>query len=180
MSGALIVPAVSSVGIARHIETHRLPPGIARNLPPAIAAALTFRTMAAEYETDPPLGLALVGISVAGAVSRADLATALDLAEQSLRPSGGADCLMATARLRAVARQRPVITSDERLALAVYGEKLAKYPADAVAMACEKWLETSPWWPAISELLRLCEWALQPRRELSLALTRKIAEAARA
>ena len=174
MTGALIVPAVASVGIARRIEAHRLPATIARNLPPTVAAALSFGTMA----TEDAAGMDLVTIAIDGAVSRADLATALDLAERSLKPSGPADCLTATARLRAVARQRAVITSDERLALAIYAEKLARYPADAVALACERWLETSPFWPAVSELLRMVEWACQPRRELVLALTRKMQEAA--
>jgi hypothetical protein len=173
---ALIVsnPGVMSVGIARRIEAHRLPASLARNLPPAVAAALSFGTMAAEDAA----GGDLVTIAIGGAVSRADLATALDLAEQSLKPSGPADCLLATARLRAVARHRPTITADEKLALVVYAEKLGRYPADAVAMACERWFETSPFWPAVSELLRMVEWALQPRRELALALTRKMQEAA--
>lgn len=175
MSGAL--PVVVSVGIARRIETHGLPASLARNLPASVAAALSFRTMAAEYgETQPP-GMDLVAIEIGGSVSRADLAKALDLAEQSLKPSGPADCLAQTSRLRAVARQRPVITTDEKLAVVVYGEKLAKYPADAVAMACDAWLERSPWWPAVSELLQMVERVLQPRRELVLALTRKMQEA---
>ncbi len=93
-----------------------------------------------------------------------------------MKPGDPADCLMATARLRAVARQQPVITSDERLALAVYGEKLAKYPVDAVAMACEKWLELSPFWPSISELLKMCEWAMAPRRALALEILIKLPE----
>jgi hypothetical protein len=172
MSRAL--PAVVSVGIARHVEAHGLPATIARNLPPAVAAALSFSTMAAENAA----GGDLVTIAIDGTVSRADLATALDLAEQSLKPSGPADCLTATARLRAVARQRPVITTDEKLAIAIYGEQLAKFPADAVALACERWVQTSPFWPAVSELLQMVERVLQPRRELALALTRKIAEAA--
>jgi hypothetical protein len=56
--------------------------------------------------------------------------------------------------------------TDERLAMAVYSEKLAQYPADAVAAAGEKWMEISPFWPSVSEILRMCEWAMQPRREL--------------
>lgn len=178
MSGDITLASVSpvSVGIVRKIEAHGLPASIARNLPPAVASALSFGALPAEYGGGNPL----VTIAIEGNVSRADLARALALAEQSLSPSGAADCLTATARLRAVARQRPVITSDERLALFVYGEKLSRYPADAVALACERWLETSPWWPGISELLQMVEWACQPRRELVLALTRKIAEASHA
>jgi hypothetical protein len=177
--GSLTVASqhVVSVGLARRLEAHRLPASIARNLPASVAAALACRTMAAEYDQHPPLGLDLVVMSIEGAVSRGDLSTALALAEQSLKPSGPADCLMATARLRAVASHRPVITSDEKLSLAIYGEKLARFPADAVALACERWLEQSPFWPAVSELLRLCEWACQPRRELVLALTLKMREA---
>lgn len=178
MTGLTVLrSSMVSLGIARRIEAHRLPASLTRNLPASVAAALSLRTLAPEYETHPPLDLDLVSMSVDGVVSRDDLAAALEMAEQSLTPSGPADCLAATARLRAVARQRPVITSDERLALAVYAERLAKYPADAVAMACEKWFELSPFWPAISELLRMCEWALQPRRELVMALTRKMREA---
>jgi len=168
--------AVVSMGLARRIEAHRLPASLAYSLPASVASALTFRTLSPEYETNPPLGLDLVALSLAGGLPRADAETALSVAQCSLQPSGPADCLEATARLRAVARQRAVITSDERLSLAVYGDKLAKYPADAVAMACERWLEISPFWPAVSELLRMVEWAMQPRRELVLALTLKLRE----
>ncbi len=101
-----------------------------------------------------------------------DLQQALEVAYLSLRPSGPADCLTATARLRAVARQRPSVEADEALSLTVYAEKLAKYPDDAVAMACEKWLETSPFWPAVSEILQACEWAMQRRRALAQMLER--------
>jgi hypothetical protein len=181
MSGNSITRASASpvsVGAVRKIEAHRLPASVARNLPASVAAALSFRAMAPEYETQPALGLDLVSITITGGLSGNDLAAALVVVEQSLKPSGPADCLQATARLRAVARMRPTITSDERLALAVYGDRLAKYPADAVALACEKWIETSPFWPGVSELLRMVEWALQPRRELVLALARAQREAA--
>ena len=60
--------------------------------------------------------------------------------------------------------------------LTVYGEKLGKYPVDAVAAACEAWLDASPFWPSVSEILQACERAMQPRRELVLALTLKLRE----
>jgi hypothetical protein len=98
--------------------------------------------------------------------ARADLEKALVVAKDACRSGGPADCLEATARLSAVARRQPTVTSDEELALAVYAEKLAKYPVDAVAAACEKWMEISPFWPSVSEILKMCEWTMQPRREL--------------
>jgi hypothetical protein len=141
-----------------------------------VAAALTFRRGAPEYETQPVAGLDFVSVHLGEVSSREDLKLAYGAAREVMKPGNPADCLMATARLRAVARQRPVITSDEKLALAVYAEKLARYPVDAVALACERWLELSPFWPSISELLKMCEWAMAPRRALALEILRKLPE----
>jgi hypothetical protein len=172
-----LVPAkapVVSIALARRIEAFGLPPSIAHNLPASVAAALTLRKHSPEYETQPVAGLDYVAIDLGEVASRDDLAHALAVTQAAMKPGNPADCLMATARLRAVARQRATITSDEKLALAVYAEKLAKYPPDVVAMACERWLELSPFWPSVSELLRMCDWAMQPRRALALELQRRL------
>lgn len=138
-------------------------------LPASVAAIVRWHESVPDYS---PLGWPTVHIrSFADsndvvALGRVDIERAIAVVEQSLAGDGPAPCLTATARLRAVARQRPTVEADEELALAIYAEKLAKYPADAVARACEKWLETSPFWPSVSEILQACEWAMQPRRAL--------------
>jgi hypothetical protein len=168
--------AVVSRSKAQQLERHGLPAALAYSLPASIAEALSFRKVSPEYETAPVAGLEYVRVELGGDVPAHDLALALEGAREAMRPGLPSDCLLATARLRAVARHRPTITSDEKLALSVYASKLARYPADAVAAACERWLELSPYWPSISELLKMCEWAMAPRRALALELHRKMPE----
>jgi hypothetical protein len=169
--------AVVSRARAQQIEQFGLPASLAYSLPASVAEVLSFRRVTPEYQTDPLPDLQCVSVSLGEVASPEDLALAYaaarDVADEQGNP---ADSLLATARLRAVARMRPTITTDEKLSLAVYAEKLAKYPADAVARACEKWLELSPFWPSVSELLKMCEWAMQPRRALALELLRKLPE----
>lgn len=107
-------------------------------------------------------------------IPRQDLERALGIARDLLQPSKPSECLAATVRLQAVARRQPSIADDEKLALSIYAEKLAKYPASAVEMACEKWLETSPFWPSVSELLEACEWAMTPRRTLAFEIAKAL------
>jgi hypothetical protein len=162
---------VASLDLTRRVETHRLP----ARLPASVARALILRTVTPDYETQPP-GLRVVSLRIEGEIPQEDLTRALEATREAMRPGKPSDCLQATARLRAVARMRPTITDDERLALIVYSEKLSAFPADVVAMASEQWLEMSPFWPSVSELLRMCEWAIQPRRALALELMRKLPE----
>jgi hypothetical protein len=172
--------AAVSLSRAQQLEGHGLPTSLAYSLPASVADALSFRRVTPEYQTEPLPGLQCVVVDVGEVASADDLALAHAMARDAVNEQGNpADSLLATARLRAVARQRPTITADEKMALAVYAEKLAKYPAEVVAMACEKWLESSPFWPSVAELLKACEWAAQPRRALALALFCKLPEETR-
>lgn len=148
----------------------------ARRLPDTVAKRLRWRRMAVDYSAT---GWPVVFVSGLEwqdlvAIPELDLERAVSVARAALEPSQGSDCLAATLRLQAVARRRSTIAEDEELSLVVYADKLARYPADAVAAACERWLETSPFWPSVSELLQACEWAMQPRRELVQALTKAL------
>lgn len=153
-----------------------LPPAVVARLPAAVAAALVVGPFAPEYPSGADLALPLVMITLPATLARADVSAALDVANRACVPAGPSAALLATARLRVGTRQRPMAREDETLQLALYGEKLARYPADAVAAACEAWLEASPFWPSVSEILQACERAMQPRRELVLALTLKLRE----
>lgn len=148
-------------------------------LPASVAAALTVVPFTPQFATgaDDGLALPLVSIRLPAGLARRDLAAGLEHARRACAPAGPAEALLATARLRVATRQRAMAAEDEALMLAVYGEKLGRYPADAVAAACEAWLEASPFWPSVAEILRACERAMQPRRELVLALTVALREA---
>jgi hypothetical protein len=155
----------------------RLPPVFVRNLPESVARRIRWTSGAAQFESEPRLGLPFVSVDFAELPRKPDLEAALETVRTAMAPGGPADCLQALARLRAVSRKQPTMMTDERLAMAVYSEKLAQYPADAVAAAGEKWMEISPFWPSVSEILKMCEWAMQPRRELVRVLESALRDA---
>lgn len=140
----------------------------AKELPATVAHWLRWRSVSPEYSALgwPIVSLAELDWPALVAMPKSDLEQALVVAQQALVPSSSAHCLKATARLRAVTTRRKPVEEDEALAFAVYADKLRKYPAEAVAIASEKWMESSPFWPAVSEILQACEWAMQPRRAL--------------
>jgi hypothetical protein len=175
--GSEIVKTAAPESLVAHLKTHGLPAAFAASLPRSIATALTFRPYTPEFDADQLLGLNMMEIRfnpTAAAPSQEDLAAGLRVVEASLKAGGPEACLAATMRMRVSTRQQQTVAQDAKLMLIVYAEKLANYPADAVAAACEKWLETSPWWPAIAEILPYCEWAMQPRRVLRVELMRAV------
>ncbi|KAF0097836.1 MAG: hypothetical protein FD144_4785 [Rhodospirillaceae bacterium] len=106
---------------------------------------------------------------------RSELIEAARAVELTLRPGGVAANLRAMKKLRAVARQRDVATDEANFATATYGEQIAQYPTDVVAEVCERWMRTSPFWPALSELIAAIETALAPKRAVLSAIRSAIA-----
>jgi hypothetical protein len=155
-----------------------LPPELVRELPPSVILSMRFKAFVPEFTTGAALP-PMMSISLASAPSEADASLSLAAVERSMAGCFEDEAIGATARMRVATKQRPMDKGDELLMLTVYGEKLAQYPADAIAIACEKWLETSPWWPAIAEILPYCESAMQPRRSLRLELVRALAQMGR-
>lgn len=164
MRTEIAVPSKQN-GLAK-MAAYGLPAVHAARLPARVVAALRWSSSVPEFESEPKLGLPRVSASFALLPDRADLEDALPIAQAACATGSPTACLTATARLAAVAVTRPTAQTDHKLAMAVYAEKLAQYPADVVAQACEVWMGRSPFWPAVSEILKVCEWVMQPRREL--------------
>lgn len=155
---------------------HGMPLGLAKQLPRPLVEALAVTQRMPEFvePSAPVLPLTVMALRPVMPVSATDLQAALDVVEVAMRPGREADVIKAMLRMRVVTRSREMGRADEELMWSVFAEKLAKYPADAVAAACERWLETSPFWPSVSEILPYCEWAMQPRRELQVLLLRAL------
>lgn len=60
-------------------------------------------------------------------------------------------------RLVAACRGKPGEDTDRRMHAALYLRYLADYPADVLARACDNWIKTQVFLPAIAELRALCE-----------------------
>jgi hypothetical protein len=153
-----------------------IPAHYATSIPASVANALRFRPWSPQYASEPSFG-AGVSIELDGdLLPIEDLHAARVVAIAGIKPGLMSSCLQATVRLKAVAVRRPTVESDEKLAMVVYAEKLGRYPADAVAQACEMWIERSPFWPSVSEILKACEHVMRPRRELMMVVDRALQE----
>lgn len=60
-------------------------------------------------------------------------------------------------RLVAACRGKPGETDDRKMQAALYLRYLADYPAAVLARACDAWIKTQVFLPAIAELRALCE-----------------------
>lgn len=141
------------------------------NIPAAVLSAIEEITSPIVSAVDGQFdGVAVTGIKLARNVPEEALRQALNAVQQSLRPSGPAGAAKAMMRLKATARVKDRGQEDQAGEAIVMAEKLAQYPADIIAQVAEKQIETSPWWPHVSELMASCERLTVPRRKLLDAL----------
>lgn len=86
------------------------------------------------------------------AMSETKRASALALAESSLKPMSASECIDLLVEMKLLTKARPEQARDQEAQLLLYGKKLAEYPADIV----RKVLTTQPnilmWWPSWAEL----------------------------
>lgn len=101
-----------------------------------------------------------------------DMAAALAVVEESLRPAPRMRVLAELTRLRSLTVSRGGSDADLKLALTAYAEECSAYPLDAVVAACRQWANAERWWPSWAELRDRLERIVAPRRRLHEALRR--------
>lgn len=122
-------------------------------------------------------------VTVAGATIRpgatvTDLCAALAAVERSLHPCRDGDIAVeALAPMYATRRNRPGEQLDEQASLAVLADRLREFPRDVIEEAGAYIIDTTPWMPAVSELLQIIDRKMRPRRALKAALEQAIARA---
>lgn len=167
MTRTAIVPAAVAAAVRQS-----LPADVVRGLPPAVASSLIASGFSPQFDDGaaPMPPMTSIDLRPGAIVGRDDLDAALAAVGRSMEPGGGAPAIASLARLRLATRHRELSDTDEELTLTLFAEKAGQYPADAVAMACERWAETQVFWPSLAELLSMCEWAMSARRSLRMAL----------
>lgn len=110
------------------------------------------------------------------AMSETKWASALALAESSLRPMSAGEIIDLLIEMKLLTKARPEQAKDQEAQLLLYGKKLAEYPADIV----RKVLTTQPnilmWWPSWAELKeRLDIFAARRQRLLDAVKGKKAA-----
>jgi hypothetical protein len=75
------------------------------------------------------------------------------------------------AELRALTAHRARDGVDVELIATAYTQRLAQYPADVVAAACDAWANREQWWPTWAELKAECDKRMRGRLALRRALS---------
>lgn len=99
-----------------------------------------------------------------------ELAEAVKIMEDRLRPAGGYIAGRAISRLLAVMASRNMTDTDRRAWAEVMIEDLAPLPADLIDAACDAWRKSEKWLPTLSDLLGQMEPELTKRRLIHKAL----------
>jgi hypothetical protein len=76
------------------------------------------------------------------------------------------------AELRVLTAHRARDGVDTELMATAYTQRLATYPADIVAAACDAWTNANQFWPTWSELKNECDKRMSGRKQLRDALVR--------
>lgn len=113
------------------------------------------------------------GVKVSGCVidpkaTETDIRAALRAVNEQCRPCGGDFATKQLARLRALTKMRA--DQDGQLLVFAYADMLADFPADVVRDACTEWAKGNPFFPAWSDLQRICDRLCSQRIALRKAL----------
>jgi hypothetical protein len=126
-------------------------------LPATISSALKF-TSRSVFGADGQFDGAVVDAAVlTGQHAEGTIRRALETCRNQCRPGGhrvAAEALTILERRTVGAKQNE---ADQELRGAAYANDLAQYPADVIQVACQRWADSSRWWPAWADLKRECD-----------------------
>jgi hypothetical protein len=110
------------------------------------------------------------------AMSETKRASALALAESSLKPMSAGEIIDLLIELKLLTKARAEQAKDQEAQLLLYGKKLAEYPADIVRRVLTTQPNILMWWPSWAELKeRLDLFAVRRQRLLDALKTSKAA-----
>lgn len=126
-------------------------------LPATISKALKFSSRSV-FGADGQFDGAVVDAAVlTGEHDEGTIRRALEACRNECRPGGhrvAAEALAILERKTVGAKQG---LEDQQLRGAAYAADLAQYPADVIQLACQRWADSSRWWPAWADLKRECD-----------------------
>lgn len=101
--------------------------------------------------------------------------TALAAIEATCAPCEPTAAAKKLTELRLLTVQRSKGEADLKLIAAAYTPRLAQYPADVVAAACDAWANREEFWPSWAELKAECDKRMRGRIQIRDALRKAIA-----
>jgi hypothetical protein len=119
-----------------------------------------------------PFGPVLIDYDLYDDVPRDLLEQAIVIVGLAMAPAEHEFIVGELTRLRLVTAAQDRADEDLHAAFVFYAEELADYPADIVSSACRQLARSQTFWPALAELVSLCNQLLLDRRILQRALKR--------
>lgn len=92
--------------------------------------------------------------------------------ERLCEPAGTDIATQKLTELRRLTAHRAQGDNDMVLTAVAYTQRLAQYPADVVAAACDGWADREQWWPSWAELKAECDKRMRGRLQIRETLRR--------
>lgn len=124
------------------------------------------------YAGDEFEGVAVKDVAVRPGFDLAELERHAAAVERLCAPAGTDLASKKLTELRALTAHRAKDDGDMVLTAVAYTQRLAQYPADVVAAACDGWADREQWWPSWAELKAECDKRMRGRLQIRETLRR--------
>lgn len=142
-------------------------------LPPSVRSWIRATALRQEWEKLPKLRQYSPEPQYPQALPAEQQAQALKAVEATLSTVNGNECRKLLAEMKYLTRQKAEATEDIAAQIEIYARRLETYPPDVVRYVIKSQTDSSPWWPAWSELKARLDPLVEARKRKFNALTAK-------
>lgn len=142
-------------------------------LPPSVRSWIRATEIRQEWEKLPKFRQYSPEPQYPPALPQDQQAQALKAVQATLSTVNGNECRKLLAEMKYLTRQKAESTEDIAAQIEIYARRLEAYPADVVRYVIKTQTDSSPWWPAWSELKARLDPLVAARKRKLTALTAK-------
>jgi hypothetical protein len=124
-----------------------------------------------QFSGDEFMGVAITGVRVRPTADLALVQEAAELTARLCQPTEHRLVVRKLAELKAMTVSRQKDDVDMELTGAAYAQRLAKYPADVVEGAIDRWVNREEFWPSWAELKAECDKLMRGRDKIREAFS---------
>ena len=124
------------------------------------------------YSGDEFAGVSIKNVAVRPGFDLAEVQRHAAAVERLCEPAGTDLATQKLTELRALTAHRAKGDGDMVLTAVAYTQRLAQYPADVVAAACDGWADREQWWPSWAELKAEADKRMRGRLQIRETLRR--------
>lgn len=146
-------------------------PASATNLARSLGRLISWQGVSI-YAGEEFAGVAIKDVAVRPGFDAAEVQRHAAAVERLCEPAGTDIATQKLTELRRLTAHRAQGDNDMVLTAVAYTQRLAQYPADVVAAACDGWADREQWWPSWAELKAECDKRMRGRLQIRETLRR--------